>query len=69
MRFATTSSPLLSRLSVSIYDLVNSRLIDSEIPDRSSNLHNRFGQTVNVADRDLENFELHLCDLCGECCE
>ena len=68
MRLAT-SSPLFSKLSVSIYELVNKSLIKSGIPDRSSNLHNRFSQTINVAHRDLEKFKLHLCDLCGKCCE
>ena len=69
MNFATISSPPFSRLSVSIYGLVNISLIDSGMPDRSSNLHNRFSQTFNVADRDLEKLKLHFCDLCGKCCE
>ena len=59
------SSPCFSNSSVRIYELVNNTFLNSQMPDRSSNLHNGFSHRVDVIQGDLENFKRHLCNLCG----
>lgn len=58
------SSLCFSNLSVPIYDLVINTFLNLQMPGRSSNLYNRFGHRVNVTQGDLEDLELHLCNLC-----
>ncbi len=59
------SLPYFSNSSTPIYELVINTFLNPQIPNRSSNLYNCFGHRVNVTQGDLEDLELHLCNLCG----
>lgn len=59
------SSPCFSNSSVPIYEFVINTFLNSQMPNRSSNLYNRLCHRVNVTQGDFEDFKLHLCNICG----